>query len=65
MNYQHHLLLIEHGKKVKKFQWKNSYSLADFKGLLLRVFHLSCDILGLRDIDGNFKHFIILMMFFR
>ena len=46
-------LSIEHNKKTKKFQWRKSYSLPDFKALLSQVFNTHNEILGLKDRSGN------------
>lgn len=50
----YHTLTIEHNRKSKKFQWRKSYSLKDFKALLAQVFNLgSAEILGLKDRTGT------------
>jgi len=50
----YHTLTIEHNKKTKKFQWRKSYSLRDFKTLLSQVFNThNIEILGLKDRSGT------------
>lgn len=55
----YHTLSIEHSRKTKKFQWRKSYSLRDFKALLGQVFGVPPgDILGLKDRSGIIKALI-------
>lgn len=51
MDY-YNTLSIEHNRKLKKFQWRKSYSLRDFKALLTQVFSVNGEILGLKDRTG-------------
>ena len=43
------ILNIKYKTKIKKFQWRKTYSSSDFASLLLNVFNIKGRIIGLRD----------------